>query len=124
MEEVRAITVHSQFHKTVQLGQLLDNNRAYPAKLKRKRMLEGVERCVIYIVKAGDRILYVGATNYSARDRLRWHIHGKSNLGRHIVANRPGSENWQVEMMRFPSRSALLIAEQRIIEELGPVLNE
>jgi len=104
---------------TLSLGEILDTRQSYPAKIKRRRMFEGVDSNVVYVVRDGETALYVGCTGRSAEYRLRGHISGKSDLGK-AIASDPRSNEWQVEMISHPDKKSALAKERELQAELRP----
>jgi|ERR1051326_7005503 predicted GIY-YIG superfamily endonuclease len=105
---------------TLTLGQLLDSRTSGGAKLKRRNMLAGVTRNVVYVVRDGDAVLYVGCTRGEARSRLREHIAGRSPLGLAIRRERQRSKGWTAEMISHADHKSALATEKRLTEEYRP----
>ena len=106
------------------LGELIDTNGSWVAKNKRKGNPVFSTRCIVYIVRDGAQVLYIGSTNYSARDRLFWHLRNKSSeLGLAIKFHLPKSQSWVVDIYKMPNRPIAFKTETAFINELRPLLN-
>jgi len=75
---------------------------------------------LIYVVRDGEVVFYVGYTATGARFRIGEHLglwgRGDSPLGRLVRANEPESDAWQVNII--PGGD-----EAKMIRELHPCLN-
>src|SRR5262249_40342857 len=90
---------------------------------RQREALQGFRTYVVYIVRDGDLVLYVGATHYSAKERLLWHLHNRSSLGKAIIAARPLSDQWTVEMLACLDWADTLRQEAEKTKELSPVFD-
>lgn len=105
---------------TLPLSKLLDPNTTPLAKRRRRNMLDGVNRNVVYVVRDGDAVLYVGCTRSNARRRIREHLSGKSPFGQAIKRERPRSNEWTAEMIAHPDHQSALATEKRLTDEYKP----
>lgn len=92
----------------------------------------------VYLVRAGELVLYVGKSTYSAADRLLEHMGlelpspGPDRLGLLIRDNRPEADGWEVDIytpddwkpyLSEVDPSPLDTVEQFLIDKRGPYLN-
>lgn len=104
---------------TLTLGELLDNNRSHIAKVRRRRMLDGVRKYVVYIVRNGEEVLYVGATNFDPENRIRNHVSGRSALGK-AIRREVSSGKWTVELIAHPDKSTARAKEKELQIQFRP----
>lgn len=98
---------------TLTLGELLERDTCdWPAFIN-------VSRNVVYVVKDGDRVLYVGSTRYNARSRMKSHEKAHSPLGEALRTN-PNKNNWTVEMTPHADYDEAALREKELIRELAP----
>lgn len=108
---------------------------------------EGLEMAgshIVYLVRDGDLVIYVGKTTTGAGNRLLSHCgrgpwgwsSGPDNLGRLITQNSPESDPWQVDIYRVEDCLSELktaypyfvhfdldILERYLIKKYSPCLN-
>lgn len=103
----------------VPLGPLISGARSGLDKKFREDRLQGLSRCAVYIVRKGDEVLYVGATQRGARTRLRSHVSSRSRLGSAIRRD-PSSRDWTVEIIPFADYQNVLWKEKELTQQLKP----
>jgi predicted GIY-YIG superfamily endonuclease len=79
----------------------------------------GVGLNVVYIVRAGDDVLYVGSTRYNARSRMKSHQKQHSPLGQALRED-PNAMNWGVEMIPHSDYREAARKERELITQLQP----
>ena len=112
--------------KLVNLSDLLNTRRAFGAVFARKILIKELGRHIIYLVWRGGELLYIGSTNYSARDRLKQHLYSNaSELGAAMRSGKPWSGEWIIEVVGCPDtdRNGLQKYEHKLIKELEPSIN-
>lgn len=98
---------------TLSLGQLLHRDTCSMKEFR------GVGLNVVYIVRDGERVLYVGSTRYDARTRLKAHQKSHSPLGKNLREN-PNAKNWSVEMIPHADYREAAQKEKDLIAQLTP----
>ena|ERR1051325_7858320 len=98
---------------TMKLGRLL--HRRTP----NLREFSGVRLNVVYIIRDGQRVLYVGSTRYDARKRLKSHQTSHSPLGTALRED-PNADNWTVEMIPHADYKSAALKEKQLIAQLAP----
>lgn len=104
---------------TVPLGPLISGARSGLDKKYREEHLQGLPRYAVYIVRNGDQVLYVGATQKGPRGRLRSHVSGRTRLGAAIRRD-PSSRDWTVEIIPFSDYQNVLWKEKELTQQLKP----
>lgn len=98
---------------TLPLGQLLSRDTC------NSREYRGVSLNVVYIVRDGEAVRYVGSTRYDARTRMKSHQKAHSPLGKALRAN-PDTRNWSVEMIPHADYREAAAREKELINQLNP----
>lgn len=98
------------------LGELMDR------RICRSKKLAGCERYVVYVVRDGEAVLYVGVTNYDARSRLVSHRNTETPLGKALRRN-PRAGEWSVEMIAHPDSRSAREKEKVLIIQYQPKYN-
>jgi predicted GIY-YIG superfamily endonuclease len=98
---------------TVTLSELLDH------RIFRNGAFEGVRRNVVYIIKNGDEVLYVGSTRHNARSRIKSHQKARSPLGTGLRQD-PTANTWSIEMIPHADYKAAAQKEKELIRQLRP----
>lgn len=106
------------------LAELFDSRRAYPAVRRRKEKLAPVRSCCVYVVLDGTRVLYVGATNYGPRTRLRQHRWSPHRFGRALREAGSAANAWRVRAHAAPDAKTAREMEAEFINVLAPVFND
>lgn len=83
------------------------------------RRYAAISRNVVYVVRDGDRVLYVGSTRYGARGRMKSHEKSHSPLGEALRAD-SGKGSWTVEMIPHADYEAAALKEKQLITKLAP----
>lgn len=98
---------------TLTLGELLKRDTCdWPLYI-------GVSRNVVYVVRDGDHVLYVGSTRYDARSRMKSHEKAHSPLGE-ALRSRNGKNDWTVEMIPHSDYDSAAIKEKELIRQFAP----
>lgn len=100
---------------TMTMGVLLErrtcNNRQYCA----------LRSNIVYIIRDGETVLYVGSTRYDARSRIKSHQKAHSLLGKALRTQ--AVDEWTVEMIPHADYKSASDKEKRLIVELSPRFN-
>lgn len=99
---------------TLSVGELLD------PKTCRLPAFRGVSLNVVYIVRNGDAVMYVGSTRYNARTRMKSHAKSHSPLGEALRKN-PQAQFWLVEMIPHADYREAAAKEKQLIASLSPL---
>lgn len=106
---------------TLTVGVLLERPRGNRIKkLRRRHLLDGVLHNVVYVVKDGDAVLYVGCTRFDPSGRLSEHVAGRTALGTAIRETRPRSNEWSVDLISHPNHKAALQTEMELTVQYKP----
>jgi predicted GIY-YIG superfamily endonuclease len=107
---------------TYRLGDLLPSHKGYALQAKAKAIYRQLPMCCVYVVRDGNRIIYVGSTNYRATNRLKQHRAHGSPLGR-LMRIDSNSHNWAVDIHPAPDRVSAYALETEMIHRLQPEVN-
>lgn len=98
---------------TMTLRELLNRNTCDSPAFR------GVSLNVVYIIRNGESVLYVGSTRYDARSRVKSHQKAHSPLGKGLRED-PNAPNWSVEMIPHADYREAAQMEKRLINQLSP----
>lgn len=76
-------------------------------------------RNVVYIVRDGESVLYVGSSRYNARKRMKAHEKARSPLGKALRTD-PNAKTWNVEMIFHADYKLAARKERELIAQLMP----
>lgn len=96
---------------TLKMGDLL--------RSRFKHRLSAHQRNIVYIIREGESVLYVGSTRYGARSRIKSHQKAHSPLGEALRTN-PKFKEWDVEMIAHSDYRSAADKEKHLIRELNP----
>lgn len=98
---------------TMTLGRLLErrtcNSQAY----------KQLGRNIVYVIRDGEHVLYVGSTRNDVRTRMKSHEKTLSPLGNALRTD-PDRFNWSVEMIPHTDYDAAVSREKELIRQLRP----
>ena len=98
---------------TLSIAELLDR------KTCSRPDFRGVRANVVYIVRDGEQVRYVGSTRYNARRRMKSHQKSHSPLGQALREN-PAATDWTVEMIPHADYQTAAAKEKELITHLNP----
>jgi hypothetical protein len=76
-------------------------------------------RNVVYILRDGERVLYVGSSHYGARKRMKSHEKAHSPLGEALRTD-PNRHNWSVEIITHADYGSAASKEKQLIAQFAP----
>jgi predicted GIY-YIG superfamily endonuclease len=101
---------------TLAMGVLLDRRTC------RDRRYRALKSNIVYVIRQGEQVLYVGSTRHDARHRIKSHQKAHSPLGE-ALRNHASVSEWSVEMIPHADYPTAFEKEKQLIGQLRPRFN-